>query len=97
MPANDVLVLIAYAQKLPINAFSVVSSEGRGLNLGPSADMRGSKKFCQRGPNSDNDFFDEMREGPNSTKSGSPLARQRNGIEMAFRWRADDCPTLNAS
>ena len=23
-------------------------------------------------------------------------ARQRNAIEMAFRWRADDGPTLNA-
>ena len=29
-------------------------------------------------------------------KSGPSLARQRNAITMAFRWRADDGPTLNA-
>ena len=33
---------------------------------------------------------------PNTTKSAPSLVRQRNAIEMALRWRADDGPTLNA-
>ena len=32
----------------------------------------------------------------NTTKSGPSSARQRNAIEMAYRWRADDGPTLIA-
>ena len=43
--------------------------------------MRGSRKFYQRGPNSDNDFFDEMRKEPNSPKSGQSSAAS------AFKWR----------
>ena len=31
-----------------------------------------------------------------TTISGPSSARQRNVISMAFRWRADDGPTLNA-
>ena len=59
--------------------------------------MRGSRKFCQSGFNSDNVFLvDKGREGPNSTISGSSLARLRNAIKMAFRLCADDGPTLNA-
>ena len=38
----------------------------------------------------------ETREGPNTTKSGPSSARQRSAIYMAFRWRADDGPTLRA-
>ena len=43
-------------------------------------------------------FFlvDEGREDPNTTISGPSLAQQRNAIKMAFHWRADDGPTLNA-
>ena len=60
--------------------------------------MRGSRKFCQRGPNFGGVFFfffffclvDEGREDPNTTISGPSSARQRH------RWRADDGPTLNA-
>ena len=33
---------------------------------------------------------------PNTTKSGPSSARKRTAISMAFRWRADDGPTLNA-
>ena len=33
---------------------------------------------------------------PNTTKIRPSSARQRNAIVMAFRWRADDGPTLNA-
>ena len=60
--------------------------------------MRGSRKFCQRGSNIDNLFFlfDEGRNDKNTTISGPSSARQRNAIKMAFRWRADDGPTLNA-
>ena len=65
--------------------------------------MRGSRMFCQRGSKSDNVFFfsysflvDEGREDPNTTISGPWSARQRNVIEMAFRGRGDDDPTLNA-
>ena len=41
-------------------------------------------------------LVNEGREDPNSTKSGPYSARKRNAIQMAFRWRANDCPTLNA-
>ena len=41
-------------------------------------------------------IFDEGRKDPNTTMSGRVSARQRNVIQMAFRWRADDGPTLNA-
>ena len=63
--------------------------------------MRGSRKFFQRGSNSDNVFFfvflvAEGKEDPNTTKSGPSSARQRSATLMAFRWRADDGPTLNA-
>ena len=60
--------------------------------------MRGSKKFHQRGPNSDN-FFLMRRENiqiDNCNLNGPSSARQRNVIQLAFRWRADDDPTLNA-
>ena len=59
--------------------------------------MRGSRKFYQRGSKFDNFFFvDEWRKDLNTTISGPLSARQRNAIEMAFLWRADDGPTLNA-
>ena len=36
------------------------------------------------------------KEDPNTALIGLSSARQRNAIEMAFRWCADDGPTLNA-
>ena len=57
--------------------------------------MRGTRTCCQRGSNSDI-LFDEEWEDSNSTKRGPSSARERNAIEMASRWRADDGPTLNA-
>ena len=36
-------------------------------------------------------------EDPNTTISGLSMACQRNAILLAFRWCADDGPTLNAS
>ena len=41
-------------------------------------------------------FLDKGRDDPNTTKSGLSSARKRNAIEMAFRWRANGGPTLNA-
>ena len=43
-------------------------------------------------------FFlvDEGIEDPNITINGPSSACQRNAISMAFRWRADSGPTLNA-
>ena len=38
----------------------------------------------------------EGRGDPNATISGPSSARQRNAIAMAFRWRVDVDPTLNA-
>ena len=38
----------------------------------------------------------EERDDPNTILSGPSSARQRNAIYMAFRWRANDGPTLNA-
>ena len=57
--------------------------------------MRGSRD--QRGTTLT--FFvlvDERGNDPNTTESGSSSARQRNAIKMAFCWRADDGPTINA-
>ena len=66
--------------------------------------MRRSRKFCQRGSKFDNVFFlfcfvflvVEGIEDPNTAKNGPTSARQRNAIEMAFFWHADDVLTLNA-
>ena len=41
-------------------------------------------------------LVDEVIEDPNTTINGPSSAHQRNAIQVAFRWRADDCPTLNA-
>ena len=42
-------------------------------------------------------LVDEGRKDPNTaTISGPSPARQRNAIQMAFCWRANDDPTLNA-
>ena len=49
-------------------------------------DMRGFRKFCQRGSNFDNGFcgvffqFDEGRKDTDTTISGPSTARQRNAI-----------------
>ena len=60
--------------------------------------IRGSKNFIRGGPTLTTFFFlvDEGWEDPNTTICGPISARQRNAILMAFRWRADDGPTLNA-
>ena len=68
--------------------------------------MRGSKKFCQRRSSFDNVYLfifilflclvNEGREDPHTAISGPSSARRRNAVYMAFRWRADDGPTLNA-
>ena len=60
--------------------------------------MRGSRKFCQRGPNLITFFFLFLLgiEDPNTAINGPPSTRQRNAIEMEFRWRADAGRTLNA-
>ena len=41
---------------------------------------------------------DEGREDPSPTLSGPSSACQQNAIKwrMAFRWHANECPTLNA-
>ena len=51
-----------------------------------------------RGVQTLTDFFlvAEGRENPNTTKIGPSSASQRNAIAMAFPWRVDDGPTLNA-
>ena len=43
-----------------------------------TSDIRGSRKFCQRGSNSDNFcLVNKWREDPNTTISGSSWARRR--------------------
>ena len=37
-----------------------------------------------------------VRGDRNATKNGPPLTHQRNAIEMAFCWRVDIGPPLNA-
>ena len=41
-------------------------------------------------------YLYEGWEDHNITQSGPSSACQRNAIEMAIRWRADDSPTSNA-
>ena len=43
-------------------------------------------------------FFlvDGCIQDPDTTLIGPSSAPQQNAIKMAFRWRADDGPTLNA-
>ena len=57
--------------------------------------MRGSRKFFQRVSNFSVDKGIRVQ---NATPllMGPLSARKRNAIEMAFRLRADDGPTLNA-
>ena len=63
--------------------------------------MRGSRQFCQRGSNYDNvvfSFVHERRRGEriqfhNMPAIIDPPAKRH---KMAFRWRADNDPTLNA-
>ena len=58
--------------------------------------MRGSRKFCKRGPKFDIFLVDEGILDQNTAIYGPSSTHQRNAIEMTFRWRADDGPTLNA-
>ena len=63
--------------------------------------MRGSRKFCQRGPTLTPFLVDDGREDPNTTTLymrpiiGPPVKHHLNH-KMAFRWRAADDPTSNA-
>ena len=55
------------------------------------------ESFFRGGPTLTTFFFvDEGRDHPNTTISGSSSTRKRNAIYMAFRWRADGGPKLNA-
>ena len=65
--------------------------------------MHGPESFVRGGPALTFFFVslfyflvDDGREDPNSTKSGPSSMHQHNSIEMAFRWWADDGPTLNS-
>ena len=63
--------------------------------------MRGPRKFYHRGSKLDNVFFfDQGRENPSTNINGSSSTLQRNAFSetplMAFRWRIDNGPTLNA-
>ena len=52
--------------------------------------------FTHGGPNLKTFFFDKGIEDTTIALNGPSSARQRNAIEMAFRWRADDGSTLYA-
>ena len=57
--------------------------------------MRGSKKFCQRGSNSDRFFLcvflvDEGREDRSTTLSGPSSSRQ----QKAIKWRLAGVPMM---
>ena len=59
--------------------------------------MCGPRKFFQRGSKFENDFLvAEGIEDPNIEINGPSSAHQRDTIETALRWLADDGPTLNA-
>ena len=52
------------------------------------------ESFVRGGPTLTGILVDEGGD-KNTTKSGPSSARQRNAINMAFRWRADGGPILN--
>ena len=59
------------------------------------------ESFVRVGPNLITFFylyclFNDGIEDPNANINWTSPARQRHAILMAFRWRADDCLTLNA-
>ena len=55
------------------------------------------ESFVRGGPNFIKTFLvDRGKEDPNTAINGPSSARQRNAINIAFRWRADDGPTLKA-
>ena len=60
------------------------------------------ESFVRGGSNFDSVYFnfiflvDEGKKDSNTTISGSSSAHQRSAIWMAFRWRVDDGPSLNA-
>ena len=58
--------------------------------------MCGFQKVLSDGGPTLTRFFNEGREDQTATKSGPLSALQRNAIKMAFRWQADDGPTLDA-
>ena len=62
--------------------------------------IRGSRKFCQKCPNLITFFLvvDEGIEDTNITINGPSSARteKRHLLYMAFHWRADNGPQLNA-
>ena len=61
--------------------------------------MRGSSKFIRGGGGPNLITFSLVDKGIEDTNiaiNGPSSVRQQNAISMAFRWRADDGPTLNA-
>ena len=58
--------------------------------------MRDPESFVRVDPTLTMFAFYSGREDPNTTIDGPLSARQRNAIEMAFRWRVDVGPTLKA-
>ena len=50
-----------------------------------SSNVRGSRKFCQKGPNTDNVFLKEWREDPDATKSGP---------SSSIKWRLAGLPIM---
>ena len=63
------------------------------MNLEESSDQKCAdpESFVRGGPNLITYLFvDERLEDPNTANNGPSSARQRNAIEMVFRWRADD-------
>ena len=58
--------------------------------------MRGSRKFCQRGSNSDGFFLVvEGRVDPKYHSKRAIISPPAKPHLMVFRWRGDDGPTLN--
>ena len=79
--------------ELKISPYTILENS---LSTNSNWNMRGSRKFYQRGSNFDKSFLRGETIQANTIISRPSSARQQNAISMAFRWHADNGPKLNA-
>ena len=76
--------------------YSAFTVTGSVQHMKPVHTCTDPESFVRVGPNLIIVLVYEGIEGPNTAINVPSLARQRNAIQMAFRWKADGGPILNA-